>query len=88
MSSTIYPRHGEDAYPIGRFILDRARELGINRTELVQRLGYGNLGKGHRALTQALLTGIVQAYIAQHLAAAMIIEQSVIDEVITATNLH
>jgi hypothetical protein len=35
-----------------------------------------------------LLTGIVPAYIAERLAAALITDQKVIDEVITATNLQ
>jgi hypothetical protein len=39
-STTIQARHGEDVYPIGRFILDRARALGLSRTELLRRLGY------------------------------------------------
>ena len=39
-STTIQARFGEDTYPIGRFILDRARALGMSRTELVRRLGY------------------------------------------------
>jgi len=47
-STTIQARHEEDAYPIGRFILERARALGLSRTELVRRLGYRQIGNGHR----------------------------------------
>ena len=51
MSSTIQARFGEDAYPVGRFVLDRARALGIGRTELVRRLCYPDISNGHKALT-------------------------------------
>ena len=47
-SATIQARLGEDNYPIGRFILERARALGLSRTELVRRLGYRQIGNGHR----------------------------------------
>jgi hypothetical protein len=33
-SATILSRIGEDQYPIGRFILDRARALSMSRTDL------------------------------------------------------
>jgi hypothetical protein len=46
-------RFGEDTYPIGRFLLDRTRALGLSRRELVSRLGYRQMGKGHKALTAA-----------------------------------
>jgi hypothetical protein len=55
----IQPRYGEDAYPIGRFILDRARALRLTRTEVVRRLGYRDLGAGHRVLNTILHTGMV-----------------------------
>jgi hypothetical protein len=51
MSSTIQARFGEDAYPVGRFVLDRARVLGLTRTDLVRRLCYPDISKGHKALT-------------------------------------
>jgi len=47
-SITIQASFGEDAYPLGRFILDRAQALGLSRTELVRRLGYRQIGNGHR----------------------------------------
>ena len=31
-STNLQARHGEDVYPLGRFILDRARALAISRT--------------------------------------------------------
>ena len=58
-SHPIQPRFGEEAYPIGRFILDRARALGLSRTEFVQRLGYRDLGAGHRVVNTILRTGVV-----------------------------
>ena len=48
--SLIQARFGEDTYPIGRFLLERTRALGISRSELVSRLGYRQIGKGHKAL--------------------------------------
>ena len=68
MSATIQPRFGEDSYPIGRYILDRARVLGLSRTDLVQRSGYRDLNSGQRALTELLLTGIVPSFIEKKLA--------------------
>jgi hypothetical protein len=58
-STTVQARFGEDTYPIGRFISDRARALGISRTELVRRLGYRQICNGHRALAELLTTGTV-----------------------------
>jgi hypothetical protein len=57
MSSTMQARFGENEFPIGRLILNLTRDLGLSRSELVRRLGYGNLAKGHRALTELLMTG-------------------------------
>src|SRR5467141_3471918 len=54
MSSTIQARFGEDAYPIGRLVLNRAQALGVSRTELVRRLGYQKPNNGHRALAGLL----------------------------------
>lgn len=51
VSTRFQPRFGEDQYPIGRFILDRARALGITRNDFVNRLGYHDLDNGHKALT-------------------------------------
>jgi hypothetical protein len=69
-STTIQARHGEDVYPIGRFILDRTRALGLSRTELLRRLGYRKIGNGHKALAELLTTGTVPRQIIQHLAYA------------------
>jgi hypothetical protein len=35
--SPIQPRYGEDSYAIGRFVLDRAKTLGLSRTDVVRR---------------------------------------------------
>jgi hypothetical protein len=79
------PRFGEDRYPIGRFILVRSRVLGISRTELVHRLGYQNIGSGHRALTEVLLTGAVTSHVAKYLAQALEAEDVLVEAVIGAT---
>jgi hypothetical protein len=52
-SETIQARFLEDTYPIGRFILDRARALGMSRSELVSRLGYRQIGKAQGAHRRA-----------------------------------
>jgi hypothetical protein len=85
VSPILQPRFGEDRYPIGRFILVRSRVLGISRTELVHRLGYQNIGSGHRALTEVLLTGAVTSHIAKHLANALDLDDALAEAVIDAT---
>ncbi len=76
------PRHGEDAFATGRFILDRAQALGLSRTDLVRRFRYTNIGKGHSALTDLLVGGLMPPLIADNLAAALEVEQRVIDPII------
>jgi hypothetical protein len=84
-SETIQARFGEDTYPIGRFVLDRARALGISRTELVRRLGYRDVGNGHKALKELLTTGTVPPLIAQHLADALELDEELVASVMAAT---
>ena len=85
MSTIMQPRFYEDRYAIGRFVLDRAKVLGLGRTDLVRRLGYGSLSSGHRALTALLVTGNIAPLIAQNLAAGLEVEQELIDAVLLAT---
>jgi hypothetical protein len=85
MTSIIQPRFGEDQYPIGRFVLERARALGLSRSGLVRRFGYADLGRGHRALAELLTTGTAPPLIAKHLAAALEVEQDFLDAVLRAT---
>ena len=87
MSSIIEPRHGEDRFAIGRLILDRAQALGLSRTDLVRRLGYTNIGKGHKALTDLLMDGLLPPLIVENLAAALEVEQQVIDPIIQTDSL-
>jgi hypothetical protein len=77
-STTIQARFGEDAYAIGRFILERARALGMSRTELVRRLGYSQISNGHRALSELLTTGTVPPLVAQHLADALQVDKVIV----------
>jgi hypothetical protein len=84
-STTIQTRFGEQKYSIGRLVLDRARALGISRTELVRRLGYRDLGNGHKALAEMLTTGTVPPLIAQHLADALQVDEALLAAVISAT---
>jgi hypothetical protein len=86
VSSTFQPRFGEDAYPIGRLILDRARSLSVSRTELVRRLGYRKIGNGHKALAEALRTGVVPAHMRNHLSSALALDEAVIDFVLESTS--
>lgn len=84
-SATILGRFGEDKYPIGRFILDRARALGLSRTDLVRRLGYRDLAGGHKALSATLLTGVIAPLIEHHLAGALKADETLVRAVIAST---
>jgi hypothetical protein len=84
-STTIQARHGEDVYPIGRFILDRTRALGLSRTELLRRLGYRKIGNGHKALAELLTTGTVPRQIIQHLAYALRVDEALVAAVMATT---
>jgi hypothetical protein len=85
MPSMMQARFGEDTYPIGRFVLDRARALGMGRTELVRRLCYHDISNGHKALTGLLITGTAPPLIAKYLAPALEVGQDLIDAVLLAT---
>jgi hypothetical protein len=84
-SATFQARFGEDRYPIGRFILDRARTIGMSRSELVHRLGYRDIGGGHKALSALLLRGLVAPHVANHLADALEADPALVGSVIDAT---
>jgi hypothetical protein len=84
-SAIIQARFGEDTFPISRFILERARDLGLTRMNLIRRFGYRDLGKGHRALSELLTTGMVPPLAAKHLANALEVDQGIVDAVILAT---
>ena len=49
MDSTFQVRFGEDAYPISRFLVDRARALRLTRSDPSRRLGYRNIGSALKA---------------------------------------
>jgi hypothetical protein len=83
MSSTIKPRYGEDAFAIGRFILDRAQALGLSRTDLVRRLGYRDLNSGHRALTEFILTGVTPPFMRNKLVHALEVDHDLLDAVLS-----
>jgi hypothetical protein len=85
MSATIQPRFGEDTYSIGRFILDRAKVLGLSRTGLVRRSGYRDLNSGHAALSGFLRTGVVPSFVERTLARALEVDQDFLDTVLLAT---
>jgi hypothetical protein len=78
-------RYGEDAYPISRFILDRADGLGLTRSDLVRRFGYRGLTSGHAALSGFLRSGIVPPFIEEKLADALEVEEGILDAVLLAT---
>jgi hypothetical protein len=65
--------------------LDRARELGISRSDLVRLLGYRNITNGHKALSTALLSGVVAPQIGDRLASALAADEAVVSAVIDAT---
>jgi hypothetical protein len=85
MSAIIQSRFGEDAYPIGRFILNRSKVLGLSRTDLVRRFEYRDLNSGHAALSGFLLTGVVPSFVEKKLARALEVEQEFLDTVLLAT---
>jgi hypothetical protein len=85
MSSIIQPRFGEDAYPSGRFVLERAQALGLSRTDVVRRFGYRGLTSGHAAVTGFLLTGVVPPFIRTKLADVLEVEGDLIDNLLLAT---
>ena len=87
-SATFQARFGEDKYPIGRFILERSRILGISRTEVVHRLHYRDISSGHKALSEMLLTGVVTSHIAKHLAQALEVNVALLEAMIGATTLQ
>ena len=84
-SATIQTDCGGDKYPIGRFILHRARTLGLSRNDLVHRLGYRDDDSGHEALSAAMLTGVVAPHVANHLAGALEADHALVGAVIDAT---
>jgi hypothetical protein len=86
-SSTFQRRFGEDKYPIGRFIVEGSRALGISRSDLVHRLGYRDTGSGHKALSEMLLTGMTGAHIAKHLAEALEVDDALVESVIGAATM-
>jgi hypothetical protein len=85
---SIQARFNEDTYPIGRLIVDRASALGLSRSDLVRRLQYQDIGKGHKALSAALATGRTPPLIAANLADALETEQTLVDAVMAATTLQ
>jgi hypothetical protein len=84
-SATIEAHFGEDKYPIGRFILHRARVLGLTRSDFVRQFGYRDIGSGHEARSAVLLKDLVDADLANHLAVALEADDSVVVSVIGAT---
>jgi hypothetical protein len=84
-STTFQARFGEDTYPIGRFILDRAQALGLSRTELVRRLRYRQIGSGHKAFAEMLTTGTIPPQISKHLADALQVDEAILAAVTEAT---
>jgi hypothetical protein len=87
-STTLQPRFGEDRYPIGRFIVNRAHALGLTRSGLVRRLGYRDIAGGHKALSTALLSGVLASQIADHLASALEADETLVAAVVYATRLQ
>jgi hypothetical protein len=86
MPSTIMQaRFGETEYAISRLVLERARVLGLTRTDLVRRLGYENSTNGHRALTELLMSSFQSPTITPRLADALEVEPDLLDQVWMAT---
>jgi len=84
-STTIQADFAEEKYPIGRFVLHRARALSLSRSDLVCRLGFRDISSGHEALTAMLLRGSVAPHVTNSLAGALEVDDAVIGAVIGAT---
>jgi hypothetical protein len=78
-------RYGDDRYPIGRLVLQRAADLGLSRSEVVRRLGYQNADKGHRKLNRLLSSGVISAQIGCVLVAALEVEPGTVQAAIAET---
>jgi hypothetical protein len=65
--------------------LERARALGLSRSDLVHRFSYRDIGKGHKALSTVLLTGVIPLHIANRLAEALEVDDALFRAVIDAT---
>lgn len=78
-------RYYEDRYPVGRFILRRAAELGLSRTDLVRRFRYTDLTNGHRSLSELMTMGVMPPQIGKHFAAALEIDDALADAILGAT---
>jgi hypothetical protein len=65
---------------------DRARALGISRSDLAGRFGYQDIGKGHKALSATLTTGKVPPHMAKHLPDARETDDALVDAVMAATS--
>jgi hypothetical protein len=85
LPATIQSGFGEKKYPIGSFILERARALGMSRSDLVHRPGYRDTETGHGALSAVLLTGLMAPQMANHLADAIEADDAPVGSVIDAT---
>ena len=62
------------------------RSLCVSRTELVRRLGYRKIGNGHKALAEALTTGVVPVHMRKHLSSALELDEAVVDSVLESTS--
>jgi hypothetical protein len=60
--------------------------LALNRSDLVRRIGYRDIGKAHQALSAALATGIVPSHMAKHLANALQVSERLLIAVMDATD--
>jgi hypothetical protein len=59
--------------------------LGIRRSDLVRRLHYLDIGSGHKALSEVLLTGVASRHVEKHLAEALEVDDALVTSVIGAT---
>jgi hypothetical protein len=57
----------------------------MSRNDLVHRLRYDDIDSGYKALSTALLTGVVAPHVAHHLADALESDDTLVGAVIVAT---
>lgn len=75
-------------FAIGELVERRMTALGITNRELVQRLGFQNMNKGLRRLAVCMQQGDCTHPLLKNIAAALEVEQVLIDEVIQQTALQ
>jgi hypothetical protein len=82
---TFHVRVYEDRFPIGRLIISRANSLGLTRRDFAHRLGYKDISNAHKALADALTTGVVPVHMRKNLARTLELDEEIVKAVFAST---